>query len=144
MCKFLFNLLNFIENQLSCGLCPSSWIKYKIHSVSEEASSSETLWILYFIFYPRRWTKSTRQMVLNVIYHRQNLLEFIVEFHFSIFAIRLGSKSLTNKQITATTLRFCWVFFNKFLENILKLGTIAWYIQFWIYVIFHSTLQQNP
>jgi hypothetical protein len=39
--------------------------------------SSETLWFLYFIFYPRRCTKSKRQVVLNVIYRRQNLLEFI-------------------------------------------------------------------
>ena len=32
---------------------------------------------LYFVFYPRRWTKSKRQVVLSVIYHRQNLSEFI-------------------------------------------------------------------
>jgi hypothetical protein len=32
--------------------------------------------ILYFYISSGRWTKSRRQLVLNVIHHRQNLLEF--------------------------------------------------------------------
>jgi hypothetical protein len=46
---------------------------------SFETSRFYTLYsyIFYnFIIKPRRWTYSKRQLVLRIVYHRQNLLEF--------------------------------------------------------------------
>jgi hypothetical protein len=47
--------------------------------------------ILYLsMFYPGRWTKSRRQLVLNVIYHRQNLLGIFLPGHSDVRQTEAG------------------------------------------------------
>ena len=61
------------------ALLPSSGVSPPITWIRKKTIFWNVV-VLYFIFYPGRWTKSKRQLVLNVIYRRQNHLEFDLRY----------------------------------------------------------------